>query len=67
MTTTTQYYKLINQIPLDLLNNTMKNCLNQAASIAEKSVFVSSKRLGAFLEYKKYSFYMEKTNTLPKG
>jgi hypothetical protein len=43
------------------------NCLAHAASIAEKSVFVGSKRLGAFLEYKKYHFYTEKTNIVPKG
>lgn len=64
---TSDYYTLTNVTPLHLLNQSMKNCLAHAASIAEKSLFIGSKRLGAFLEYKKYHFYMEKTNIVPKG
>jgi hypothetical protein len=61
------YYNLVNITPLHELTQGIMNCLGHAASIAEKSVFVGSKRLGAFLEYKKYHFYTEKTNIVPKG
>lgn len=50
------FYSLTNITPINKLTQKSVKRISIAASIAEESDFTSSKRLGAYLEYKGSSF-----------